>query len=158
MSNRYSRQINDAMLARALAEMYANEEEQTKRDMQLAIEMMKEEEKGNDASLALALSLMDEPQPAERISYKKDSIEFNCVHCGARISVLYSEFNCRIFRCGQFIGADNIMQQVPQHARQNEVVAIKSRAKRFFGCGNPFRIEGDHLKKNVQIVRGNWTD
>ena len=160
--NRYCK--SDAELAKELAKRYEQEEEQRATDERLALKLMHEYEPrhSNDMDFALALSLMcleeKQPEPAMKsVNYRKDAIEFCCPHCPTRIIVMNNEFNCRIFRCGQYMDKNKNMIQVPPHASEAEVNALKKTSNRFFGCGNPFRLQGEVGQKNVVVVKADWS-
>jgi hypothetical protein len=155
---------SDAELAKELAKLYEKEEKQRAEDERLALKLMHEFEshQNNDIDLALALSLtgLEEKQSKptmKSVNYRKDAIEFCCPHCPTRIIVMNNEFNCRIFRCGQYMDKNGEMLQVPQHAKWAEVEAFKKTSKRFFGCGNPFCLQGEVDQKNVVVAKADWS-
>lgn len=90
------------------------------------------------------------------VNYYANSVMFKCPHCGLSVEVLSSEFNCRIFRCGQYFEGENMIQ-FPQHASEQEIRNIMARSNGYIGCGKPFSLAGDFASKNVVVSPADWS-
>jgi hypothetical protein len=146
--------------------IYSDDEDLAREMEALFIEDCKKRERQllADEKLALELVTKDNANRAKQtcnderpaISYLEKSIQFKCPHCGLDIIVDYAEFNCRIFRCGSYIVAGDIIQ-FPQHAGEAEIMALIDQAHGdIIGCGRPFKIDGDLTTRSLAISKAGW--
>lgn len=149
------KQKDDSVITDLLTAEYFEQkdrEEQTDRDHLFALEMQFQEPIQPKTSQIQKNSI---------VKYLNNEVQFYCPNpnCHEIVSVDNDQFNCRIFRCGYYLGSNGDKVQFPQHASESEIALLIYRSNGHYrGCGNPFRLEGDVLKKTVKPVRGAWTD
>lgn len=64
-----------------------------------------------------------------------------CPNCGEY--VIIDEINCGIFRHGMY---KDTLEQINQHETREKCESLL-RENKIYGCGKPFMIKGDEIKK-----------